>query len=120
MIKDSSAEKILETIQSFPTEDPIQLYGFNVNQMHTYSYSKSRNIMNHTRSCDEIVNEKEKLIFEGMDIEDHILTQRIETDINLTFKKYTTAMSQRVLKGHEKYTNLLEYSKESISSVFDL
>ena len=111
MIKESTGEKIIETIQTFPLEDPIQLLGFNVNQIHTSSYGRSKLIMNMSRKCDDDVKEQENLILDGLDIENRFLTQREESSIEIALKKYSENMSQRVIKSHEKCIRLLEYSK---------
>lgn len=111
MIKEPTGEQIIETIQTYPLEDPVQLLGFNVNQSHTYSYGKSKAILNLSRKCDDDMREKESLIFDGLDIENKILTRREESNIELALKKYSENMSQRIIKGHEKCIRLLEFSK---------
>ena len=42
----STEEAIAKTIQNYPAEDPIELYGFNLNHEIQYNYRQSRGMMN--------------------------------------------------------------------------
>jgi len=103
-----------EAIHSFPSEDPIQLYGLSVNEQHMYSYRKSKGIMSLSLKCEDSMNDKESLIFESLDAEERLVTHQIETVVSEALKKYAISLSQRVTNGHEKHIRLLAYSKSSI------
>ena len=115
MPKDSNIEKIFETLQGYPLEDPVQLYGLNVNHLHTASYEKSRSLMNYTLKAHDLLAGREKAMKDSSDLQQSILMQRVESGISETLGKYTQYLQGKISQGHEQHIKLIEYSTQLLT-----
>ena len=101
-----SEKEIFNCIKDFPNDDPIQLFGYNVNNDIMHSYRKSKKMFDFLIRCEESIEQKEKLENEGRELEKLILNEKYH-ELDVILSEYMSIKNEQKQKGLDESLSLI-------------